>query len=57
LKRTFAGGVEANSLGLALKGRPVNPFYIVDRQGGQAVVSRSQWFFSTLQFFRERGGS
>jgi transposase InsO family protein len=42
LKRTLAKGVEENSLELALRGRPVDPFYMVGRMGGQSVVIRAE---------------
>jgi transposase InsO family protein len=42
LKRTLAKGVEENALELALRGRPVDPFYMVGRMGGQSVVIRAE---------------
>jgi len=42
LKKTLAKGVEENALELALRGRPVDPFYMVGRMGGQSVVIRAE---------------
>jgi len=42
LKCTLAKGVEENALELALRGRPVDPFYMVGRMGGQSVVIRAE---------------
>ena len=42
LKRTLAQGVEENALELALRGRPVDPFYMVGRMGDQSVVIRAE---------------
>ena len=42
LKRTIEKGVEENALELALRGRPVDPFYMVGRMGGQSVVIRAE---------------
>ena len=42
LKRTLQKGVEENALELALRGRPVDPFYMVGRMGGQSVVIRAE---------------
>lgn len=42
LKRTLKKGVEENTLELALRGRPVDPFYMVGRMGGQSVVIRAE---------------
>ena len=42
LKRTLEKGVEENALELALRGRPVDPFYMVGRMGGQSVVIRAE---------------
>ena len=42
LKRTLAKGVEENALELALRGRPVDPFYMVGRMGDQSVVIRAE---------------
>lgn len=42
LKRTLAKGVEENVLELALRGRLVDPFYMVGRMGGQSVVIRAE---------------
>ncbi len=42
LKRTLAKGVEENALELALRGRPMDPFYMVGRMGGQSVVIRAE---------------
>lgn len=42
LKRTLKRGVEENALELALRGRPVDPFYMVGRMGGQSVVIRAE---------------
>jgi transposase InsO family protein len=42
LKRTLEKGVEENALELALRGRVVDPFYMVGRMGGQSVVIRAE---------------
>jgi transposase InsO family protein len=42
LKRTLEKGVEENALELALRGRPVDPFYMVGRMGDQSVVIRAE---------------
>jgi transposase InsO family protein len=42
LKKTLEKGVEENALELALRGRPVDPFYMVGRMGGQSVVIRAE---------------
>jgi transposase InsO family protein len=42
LKRTLEKGIEENALELALRGRPVDPFYMVGRMGGQSVVIRAE---------------
>jgi transposase InsO family protein len=42
LKKTLQRGVEENVLELALRGRPVDPFYMVGRMGGQSVVIRAE---------------
>jgi transposase InsO family protein len=42
LKKTLQRGVEENALELALRGRPVDPFYMVGRMGGQSVVIRAE---------------
>ncbi len=42
LKKTLEKGVEENVLELALRGRPVDPFYMVGRMGGQSVVIRAE---------------
>ena len=42
LKKTLEKGVEENVLELALRGRPVDPFYMVGRMGGQTVVIRAE---------------
>ena len=42
LKRTLEKGIEENTLELALRGRPVDPFYMVGRMGGQSVVIRAE---------------
>jgi len=42
LKRTLEQGVEDNALELALRGRPVDPFYMVGRMGDQSVVIRAE---------------
>ena len=42
LKRTLERGVEDNALELALRGRPVEPFYMVGRMSGQSVVIRAE---------------
>jgi len=42
LKRTLEKGVEDNALELALRGKPVDPFYMVGRMGGQSVVIRAE---------------
>ena len=39
---TLEKGVEENALELALRGRPVDPFYMVGRMGGQSVVIRAE---------------
>jgi transposase InsO family protein len=42
LKQTIEKGLEQNALELALRGRPVDPFYMVGRMGGQSVVIRAE---------------
>jgi hypothetical protein len=42
LKQTIEKGVQENALELALRGRPVDPFYMVGRMGGQSVVIRAE---------------
>ena len=42
LKHTLEKGVEENALELALRGRPVDPFYMVGRMGSQSVVIRAE---------------
>ena len=42
LKKTLEKGVEENVLELALRGRPVDPFYMVGRMGGQSVEIRAE---------------
>ena len=42
LKKTLQKGVAENVLELALRGRPVNPFYMVGRMGDQSVVIRAE---------------
>jgi transposase InsO family protein len=42
LKCTLEKGVEENALELALRGRPVDPFYMVGRMGDQSVVIRAE---------------
>ena len=42
LRCTLERGVEENALELALRGRPVDPFYMVGRMGGQSVVIRAE---------------
>jgi transposase InsO family protein len=42
LKHTLEKGVEENALELALRGRPVDPFYMVGRMGDQSVVIRAE---------------
>ncbi len=42
LKQTIEKGLEENALELALRGRPVDPFYMVGRMGGQSVVIRAE---------------
>jgi transposase InsO family protein len=42
LKRTLEKGVADNTLELALRGRPVDPFYMVGRMGDQSVVIRAE---------------
>jgi transposase InsO family protein len=42
LKHTLEKGIEENALELALRGRPVDPFYMVGRMGGQSVVIRAE---------------
>jgi transposase InsO family protein len=42
LRKTLEKGIEENALELALRGRPVDPFYMVGRMGGQSVVIRAE---------------
>jgi transposase InsO family protein len=42
LKKTLQRGVAENVLELALRGRPVDPFYMVGRMGDQSVVIRAE---------------
>ena len=42
LRQTIEKGIEENTLELALRGRPVDPFYMVGRMGGQSVVIRAE---------------
>jgi transposase InsO family protein len=42
LRQTIEKGLEENALELALRGRPVDPFYMVGRMGGQSVVIRAE---------------
>lgn len=42
LKKTLEKGIEDNALELALRGRPVDPFYMVGRMGEQSVVIRAE---------------
>ena len=42
LRCTLERGVEENALELALRGRPLDPFYMVGRMGGQSVVIRAE---------------
>ena len=42
LRQTIEKGVAENALELALRGRPVDPFYMVGRMGGQPVVIRAE---------------
>lgn len=42
LRQTIEKGITENTLELALRGRPVDPFYMVGRMGGQSVVIRAE---------------
>jgi hypothetical protein len=42
LKCTLEKGIEENALELALRGKPVDPFYMVGRMGDQSVVIRAE---------------
>lgn len=42
LKHTLEHGVEENTLELALRGQPRDPFYMVGRMGDQSVVIRAE---------------
>jgi len=42
VRKTIEAGVKENTLELALRGRPKEPFYLVGRMDGQAVVLRAQ---------------
>ncbi len=42
LKKTLEQGVEENTLELALRGQPRDPFYMVGRMGDQSVVIRAE---------------
>lgn len=42
VRRTIEAGVKENALELALRGKPREPFYLVGRMDGQAVVLRAQ---------------
>jgi transposase InsO family protein len=42
VRKTIESGVKDNALELALRGKPREPFYLVGRMDGQAVVLRAQ---------------
>jgi len=42
LKKTLEMGIEENTLELALRGKPREPFYMVGRMGDQSVVIRAE---------------
>ncbi len=42
LKKTLEQGIEENTLELALRGKPADPFYMVGRMGDQSVVIRAE---------------
>jgi transposase InsO family protein len=42
LKKTLERGIEENALELTLRGRPMDPFYMVGRMGDQSVVIRAE---------------
>jgi len=42
LKTTLEKGIEENTLELALRGKPMDPFYMVGRMGDQSVVIRAE---------------
>jgi hypothetical protein len=42
LKKTLERGIEENTLEMALRGKPRDPFYMVGRMGGQSVVIRAE---------------
>jgi len=42
VRKTVEAGVKENALELALRGKPKEPFYLVGRMDGQAVVLRAQ---------------
>ena len=42
LRQTIEKGLAENALEMALRGRPVDPFYMVGRMGGQSVVIRAE---------------
>lgn len=42
LKKTLEQGIEDNTLELALRGKPTDPFYMVGRMGDQSVVIRAE---------------
>lgn len=42
VRKTIEAGVKENTLELALRGKPKEPFYLVGRMDGQAVVLRAQ---------------
>jgi transposase InsO family protein len=42
VRKTIEAGVRENTLELALRGKPKEPFYLVGRMDGQAVVLRAQ---------------
>jgi len=42
LKKTLEKGVAENTLEMALRGKPQDPFYMVGRMGGQSVVIRAE---------------
>jgi transposase InsO family protein len=42
LKKTLEKGIEENTLELALRGKPRDPFYMVGRLGDQSVVIRAE---------------
>ena len=42
LKKTMESGIQENVLEQALRGKPVSPFYMVGRMGGQNVVIKAE---------------